>query len=67
MLNLESKYFNEYYGNNPRLYNVGFLHYNIELFDEDYSNIKELKDLEKQDPYDLMYDDDVFGYFEESL
>ena len=25
MLNLESKYFNEYYGNNPRLYNVGFL------------------------------------------
>lgn len=35
------------------------------LLDEDYSNIKELKDLEKSDPYDLMYDDDVFGYFEE--
>lgn len=49
MLNLESKYFNEYYGNNPRLYSVGFLHYNVELFDEDYSLLE--KDLIKVKEY----------------
>lgn len=45
MLNLESKYFNEYYGNNPQFYNIAFMHYNVELFDEDYSLLE--KDLVK--------------------
>ena len=33
-LNLESKYFNEYYGKNPDFYLIAFWHYNIELLDE---------------------------------
>lgn len=45
MLNLESKYFNEYYGNNPQFYNIAFMHFNVELFDEDYSLLE--KDLVK--------------------
>lgn len=45
MLNLESKYFNEYYVNNPQFYNIAFMHYNVELFDEDYSLLE--KDLVK--------------------
>lgn len=49
MLNLESKYFNEYYGSNPRFYNVGFLHYNVELFDEDFTLLE--KDLVKVKEY----------------
>jgi len=37
MLNLESNYFNEYYGNNPQFYNIAFVHYNLETFIEDKS------------------------------
>lgn len=35
MLNLESNYFNEYYGSNPQFYNIAFMHYNLESFVED--------------------------------
>lgn len=49
MLNLESKYFNEYYGSNPRFYNIGFLHYNVELFDEDFTLLE--KDLVRVKEY----------------
>lgn len=52
MLNLESNYFNEYYGNNPQFYNIAFMHYNLEKFTEDNSEYLLIeKDLVKLKEY----------------
>ena len=52
MLNLESNYFNEYYGNNPQFYNIAFMHYNLEKFTEDKSEYLLIeKDLVKLKEY----------------
>lgn len=48
MLNLESKYFNEYYGENPDFYSIAYMHYNMEIFDDEKNEYKLIEEDLKQ-------------------
>ena len=67
MISLESKTFCNYYGSNPSEYDLKFIHYNIDVFDDSEDEYKKIKqDLKKIYEFDknafIIYFSNVENY-----